>query len=215
MSTAREEILARIRAALPPAKDGVDAHATLTRSYERYGRLDRDACLHLLKDRLLDYDSEIFEVEHEAGIACAIERALNHAGETRVLAAEAFPKPWLPRDVEVVVDEQLPIEAMDGIAAVVTTCEAAIASTGTIVLVHDGAQGRRAITLLPDHHICIVARSQVFELVPEAMEALAPRSRMAMTTISGPSATSDIEMTRIRGVHGPRRLTVVLYGAAS
>jgi L-lactate dehydrogenase complex protein LldG len=215
ISTAKEEILARVRAALPVPTDGVEAHAAIARGYERRGKLDRAACLHLLKDRLLDYDAEILELNDDAGIADAVQSALNHAGETRVLAAEAFPKAWLPRDVEVVVDAQLPIEAMDGVPAVVTTCEAAIASTGTIVLVHDGAQGRRAITLLPDHHICLVARSQVFELVPEATEALAPRSRNAITTISGPSATSDIEMTRIRGVHGPRRLTVVLYGAAS
>jgi L-lactate dehydrogenase complex protein LldG len=210
--TAREAILSRVRAALPAAKDGVEAHTAISRSYERRGKLDREACLDRLKDRLLDYDAEIFEVEDDTGIAAAVLRALNHAGETRVLTAEAFPKAWLPAGVEVVVDKQLPIEAMDGIPAVVTTCETAIASTGTIVLVHEGAQGRRAITLLPDHHICIVARSQVFELVPEAIEAVAAKSQMAMTTISGPSATSDIEMTRIRGVHGPRRLTVVLYG---
>jgi L-lactate dehydrogenase complex protein LldG len=210
--TAREAILSRVRAALPLAKNGVEAHAAISRSYERRGKLDREACLDLLKDRLLDYDAEVLEVGDDAGIAAAVIRALNHAGETRVLAAEAFPKSWLPAGVDVVVDTQLPIKAIEGIPAVVTTCEAAIASTGTIVLVHEGAQGRRAITLLPDHHICIVARSQVFELVPEAMEAVAAKSHMAITTISGPSATSDIEMTRIRGVHGPRRLTVVLYG---
>jgi L-lactate dehydrogenase complex protein LldG len=210
--TAREEILTRVRAALPVPADGVEAYAAITRGYERRGKLDRAACL--LKDRLLDYDAEILEVDDDAGIADAVKNALDHAAETRVLAAEAFPKAWLPCDVEVVVDKQLPIEQMDGVPAVVTTCEAAIASTGTIVLVHDGAQGRRAITLLPDHHICLVARSQVFELVPEATEAVSPRGHNAITTVSGPSATSDIEMTRIRGVHGPRRLTVVLYGAA-
>jgi L-lactate dehydrogenase complex protein LldG len=114
--------------------------------------------------------------------------------------------------MDVVVDTQLSIEELDTVGTVVTPCEAVVASTGTILLVHDGAQGRRAITLLPDHHICIVKREQVFEMVPEAIAAMGARSRMAITTISGPSATSDIEMTRIRGVHGPRRLTVVLYG---
>jgi L-lactate dehydrogenase complex protein LldG len=215
MIRAKDDILARVRSALPPQTEGAGAHAGIARRYERHGKLNREACLHLLKDRLLDYDAEILEVETEAELSATVKSALDHAGERRVLAAEAFPKAWLPQGVEVVVDTQLAIESMDGITAVVTTCELAIASTGTLVLVHDGAQGRRAITLLPDRHICLVRRNQVFELVPEAMEALAPRSHMAMTTISGPSATSDIEMTRIRGVHGPRRLTVVLYGAVS
>jgi L-lactate dehydrogenase complex protein LldG len=104
------------------------------------------------------------------------------------------------------------IDELNPMQAVVTTCEAAIASTGTILLVHGGAQGRRAITLLPDHHICVLRRDQVFELVPETWESIAAQSAKPITTISGPSATSDIEMTRIRGVHGPRRLTVILYG---
>jgi L-lactate dehydrogenase complex protein LldG len=101
---------------------------------------------------------------------------------------------------------------MNGIPAVITTCEAAAASTGTIFLVHHGAQGRRAITLLPDHHICLLHRAQVYELIPQALAAISAHRAESITTISGPSATSDIEMTRIRGVHGPRRLTVILYG---
>jgi L-lactate dehydrogenase complex protein LldG len=215
MSSAKEEILARIRAAVPTATDGAESYAAIPRSYARHGGLDREACLHLLKDRLLDYDAGILEVESEAEIAGAVRSALEHAGEHRVLVAEAFPKAWLPEGADVVVDTNLPIAEMDGITAVVTTCEAAIASTGTILLVHEGAQGRRAITLLPDHHLCVVRRGQVVELVSEAIEAMAERSRFPVTTISGPSATSDIEMTRIRGVHGPRRLTVILYGAVS
>ncbi len=215
MSTAKEEILARIRAAIPMAPEISQSYAAVPRSYAKGGRLDREACLHLLKDRLLDYDAQILEVESEAEIAGALQSALEHAQEQRVLVAEAFPKAWLPAGVEAVVDKHLPIADMDGIAAVVTTCEAAIASTGTIILVHQGAQGRRAMTLLPDHHLCVVRRSQVHELVPEAVEAIAELSRHSITTISGPSATSDIEMTRIRGVHGPRRLTVILYGPAS
>jgi L-lactate dehydrogenase complex protein LldG len=215
MSTAKEEILARVRAAIPKAAEISQSYAAVPRSYARGGKLGREACLHLLKDRLLDYDAEILEVESEAEIAGAVRSALEHAGKGRVLVAEAFPKAWLPDGIEVVVDTHLPIAAMDGITTVVTTCEAAIASTGTLILVHQGAQGRRAITLLPDHHLCVVRRSQVHELVPEAVEAIAGHSRLPITTISGPSATSDIEMTRIRGVHGPRRLTVVLYGPVS
>ncbi|MEO6922995.1 MAG: LUD domain-containing protein, partial [Bryocella sp.] len=79
-------------------------------------------------------------------------------------------------------------------------------------LVHEGAKGRRVLTLLTDHHICLVRRDQVVEVVPEALSVLAAKSTKPITMISGPSATSDIEMTRIRGVHGPRRLTVIFYG---
>jgi L-lactate dehydrogenase complex protein LldG len=212
MSGAREDILSRIRAELGPEMESVTAYTEIAREYSRSGTLDREACLELLKDRLLDYDSEIFEVESEREIAAAVGSALQKADEQNVLVAEAFPQSWLPSGIEVVVDRQLSIDKLDTLGTVVTTCEAVVASTGTIMLVHDGAQGRRVITLLPDHHICIVKRDQVFEVLSEALGAMGTRSRMAITTISGPSATSDIEMTRIRGVHGPRRLTVVLYG---
>jgi L-lactate dehydrogenase complex protein LldG len=212
MSDARKAILGRIRAELGPETTPLEEYAQIAREYDRAGALDRGGCLELLKDRLLDYDSEIFEVETEGEIASAVASALQRADEHRVLVADAFPKAWLPDGIDVMADAQLSIEELDTVGTVVTTCEAVVASTGTILLVHDGAQGRRAITLLPDHHICIVNRNQVFELVPEAIQAMGQRSRMAITTISGPSATSDIEMTRIRGVHGPRRLTVVLYG---
>jgi L-lactate dehydrogenase complex protein LldG len=211
MSTAREDILGRIRNAVASTPDRVP-YAQVPRQYTRTGTLDREGVLHLLKDRLLDYDSEILEVSNEAEIAGAVLEAMRRANETRVLAPPAFPQEWLPSGIEVVFDHQLSTEQLDGLGTVITTCEAAVASTGTIILVHEGAQGRRAITLLPDHHICIVKRSQVFEVIPEAIVALNPRSRNAITTISGPSATSDIEMTRIRGVHGPRSLSVVLYG---
>lgn len=211
MSDAREDILGRIRAAVGTAPDRVP-YDQIRREYHRAGTLDREACLHLLNDRLLDYDSEILEVGSEAEIAGAVEEALRRAGETSVLVAEAFPKDWLPSGAEVVFDAALTTEQLDGLGTVLTTCEAAVASTGTILLVHEGAQGRRAITLLPDHHICVLARRQVVETVPEALAAIDASKRIAITTISGPSATSDIEMTRIRGVHGPRRLSVVLYG---
>lgn len=211
MSTAREEILGRIRSAVGGSPDRVE-YGQIRRAYQRVGTLAREACLELLKDRLLDYDAEIFEVAGEAEIAGAVEEALRRAGERNVLVAESFPQAWLPGGVEVVVDAALATEQMDGLGTVLTTCESAVASTGTIVLVHEGAQGRRAITLLPDHHICVLARGQVVETVAEALAAVSAQRRAAMTTISGPSATSDIEMTRIRGVHGPRRLSVVLYG---
>jgi L-lactate dehydrogenase complex protein LldG len=210
--TGREEILARIHAALPEeARDIAASHASIPRLYKRSGSLDADARLELFIDRLLDYDTEILQVESDGELPAAIAKAMQQAGQQRLLAAAEFPAAWLPAGLSIVLDQSLSTAEIDCAEAVLTTCEIAIASTGTIVLVHGGAQGRRVITLLPDHHICLVRRDQVVELVPEALKAIASQSGLPITTISGPSATSDIEMTRIRGVHGPRRLTVILY----
>jgi L-lactate dehydrogenase complex protein LldG len=208
MSSAREEILARVRAALP-AEDLAASYAAIPRAYRRGGTLSEAECVELLKDRLLDYDAAIVEVPEEA-IASAVASALAAAGERQLLVPAAAPRAWWPQGVEVVVDAGTDADGIEGIPAVLTACEVAIAETGTIVLVHQGAQGRRVDTLLPDHHICVVRRGQVVETVPEGWGELNDAARQPITTISGPSATSDIEMTRIRGVHGPRRLTVLL-----
>jgi len=189
--SAREEILGRIHAALPEMPGDVAAsHASIPRLYNRTGILDAHARLDLFIDRLLDYDTEIIQVQTEAELPAAIGLGISIQLDRGLVTAE-----------------------IDREEAVLTTCEIAIASTGTIILVHHGMQGRRALTLLPDHHLCLVRRNQVVESVPEALEAIAAQSGAPITTISGPSATSDIEMTRIRGVHGPRRLTVILYGS--
>jgi len=212
--TAREEILNRIRTALPEAMGDVAAsHAAIARPYQRLGTLSPEARLELFIDRLLDYDTEIIQVHTEEELPSAIAQAFEQASVERVLAAAEFPAQWLPAGSPMKFDHELSTAEIDSADAVITACEVAVASTGTIILVHGGAQGRRVITLLPDHHICIVRRNQVVELVPEAFAAIAAESARPITTISGPSATSDIEMTRIRGVHGPRRLTVILYGA--
>jgi L-lactate dehydrogenase complex protein LldG len=103
-------------------------------------------------------------------------------------------------------------EALDAADGVLTSCAVAIAQTGTIVLDGGAGQGRRAITLIPDYHLCVVRESQIVELVPEAMAQLEPAARAGrpITFISGPSATSDIELHRIEGVHGPRTLDVIV-----
>jgi L-lactate dehydrogenase complex protein LldG len=211
--TAREEILQRIRTALPgdpiaPAS----SHAAIQRNYERIGRLTTEARLELFIDRLIDYDTEIIQIETEAEIPSAISHAAHQATLEWLITPAEFPGAWLPTKISIALDHGLTTAEIDAAHGVITTCEIAIASTGTIILVHTGAQGRRTLTLLPDHHICIVRRDQILETVPEAFAAIASQSALPITTISGPSATSDIEMTRIRGVHGPRRLTVILYG---
>jgi L-lactate dehydrogenase complex protein LldG len=115
-----------------------------------------------------------------------------------------------PQHLEFVTDVGLSWEAIEGCEGVVTSSTVAIAETGTIVLQVGPGQGRRAITLIPDYHLCVVRAEDVVETVPEAMSWLAPTSTLATTFISGPSATADIEMTRIRGVHGPRFLDVIV-----
>jgi len=109
-----------------------------------------------------------------------------------------------------VVDEGFANVELDEFQGVVTASSVAIAATGTIVLQNVTGQGRRAPTLIPDYHLCVVRAENVVETVPEAMETLAPTASLATTFISGPSATADIEMTRIKGVHGPRFLDVIL-----
>ena len=207
--SAREAILARVRSQLPAAGEREVDYARVPRGYRVGGTLDEHARMDLLKDRLLDYDATVVEVA-EDGIAAAVKEALHAAGEERLLVPVGMNGVWLPAGVEAILYDGAPVAEVNRAQAVLTACEVAIAETGTIVLVHRGAQGRRVDTLLPDHHICVVRRALVVETVPEGWRALAGMEREAITTISGPSATSDIEMTRIRGVHGPRRLSVVL-----
>jgi len=209
--TAREEILARIQGALHVrASDPANGHGQIERTYTRTTSMTEHQTIDLFIDRLVDYDTEVIQVSNDAGIAAAVAQSMTKAQETALLAPAGFPQEWLPSGIAITFDESLSHEALDAEKTVITTCEAAVASTGTIFLVHGGLQGRRVITLLPDHHICIVRRSQVFSVLPEALTAVTSSATKPITTISGPSATSDIEMVRIRGVHGPRSLTVIL-----
>jgi L-lactate dehydrogenase complex protein LldG len=207
----RQLILDRIRGNLPqPVEEAATAYAAIPRSYVRQGLLRHEAVVSLFIDRLVDYDAEVVR-SSEAGIVEAVARLLAAAGETRLAVPADIDWGSLPTGLNIVQDGPLLATGdVEGAQAVLTPCEVAIASTGTIVLCHGPQQGRRILTLLPDHHLCVVRESQIVETVPEAFARIQGRGSGAITTISGPSATSDIEMTRIRGVHGPRRLSVIL-----
>jgi len=216
MSEARFAILDTIRRQLGAdadvremvQEDAAVGYARIPRTYQRTTTLDHEAVLELFYDRLRDYDSELMFTD-EAGIPAAVDNAMAAAGEKLLLVPVGVPDAWLPHQVEVRRDEDLPLQPLEEPRVVLSGCTVGIAMSGTIVLEHGAEQGRRAATLLADHHICVIHRSQVVETISEALARMQYRAG-PITTIAGPSATSDIEMTRIRGVHGPRRLTAVI-----
>jgi L-lactate dehydrogenase complex protein LldG len=206
--TARAEMLERIRFAL--SNTGPVDGGTVV-GYRTHGELAGAALLDLLAERLTDYRALVRRAS-AAELAAEVSEALTQRGARTVVVPPGFGVP-LPDFAAVTVDRGLTAAELDGFDAVVTRAAVAIAETGTIVL--DGApdQGRRAISLVPDYHLCIVAADQVVHLVPEAVEWLADAVSQPLTWISGPSATSDIELERVEGVHGPRTLEVILVTA--
>jgi L-lactate dehydrogenase complex protein LldG len=213
MSVARDEILSRIRGALRdvPADERPDDIA-IARGYRTRDRTDSAARLDRFAERVSDYRADVRRVDAD-GITAAISQACVEQGLTRVVVPGALPGEWRPDGVEVVEDRGLSAHDLDGIDGAVTGCAVAIAETGTLVLDGQATCGRRIITLVPDHYICVVRSEQVVGLVPEAVAAL--RSAVTeqgspITFISGPSASSDIELQRVEGVHGPRHLIVFL-----
>jgi L-lactate dehydrogenase complex protein LldG len=203
----REAILGRIRAATA----GAEAPPT-PREYRSRGELDLEARVELFRNRVDAYRAEARRVPAESARA-AVEEALQAGGAARVGIPPGLPAGWRPEGVELVLDTGLTPDELDGLHGVVTGCTVAVAETGTLVLAGGPAEGRRALTLVPDLHVCIVEEKQIVELLPEATEQLAElvrRERRALTYISGPSATSDIELSRVEGVHGPRRLVVLV-----
>jgi L-lactate dehydrogenase complex protein LldG len=210
--TAREDILGRIGAALAdiPAGERPDEPA-VERGYDRSLGLNDAGLRDLLAERVADYRAVVRVVAEDA-LAAALREACGRHGASRLVVPADLPEAWRPPDVELVPDDGLANEALDTVDGVLTGCSAAIAETGTLVLDSGGRQGRRALTLVPDLHLCVVEVDQIVGTVPEAFERLAPaaRERRPLTFISGPSATSDIELKRVEGVHGPRRLEVFI-----
>lgn len=208
MPETREEILARIRSSLGDS-GSQPTESAIPRNYIRAGLLSADARLHLFLDRLRDYDAHVVETS-DAALPSTIAAILREHQQRKVIAADGLPPEILPADLSFLSEREADTQDHSDCDGMITACTVAIARTGTIVLTHGPGEGARRLTLLPDRHLCIVRAEQVVETVPEAFDRLAAFARSPMTFISGPSATADIEMTRIRGVHGPRFLDAVL-----
>jgi L-lactate dehydrogenase complex protein LldG len=201
--SAREEILGRVRRALA----GVDETAVpVPRGYRDRQHNAAGDVVALFAERVADYRATVTRCT-ESRVAEALAAALPEG--IGVLVPLGFP--WdLPGRVSPVTDDELSADELDQVAAVVTTATVGIADTGTVVLAHGPGEGRRAVSLVPDLHVCVIRADQVVAGVPQAVALLDPLR--PQTWISGPSATSDIELNRVEGVHGPRTLHVLLVG---
>ncbi|NYG54395.1 LUD domain-containing protein [Nocardioides perillae] len=204
--SAREEVLGRVRAAL--ADVAPQARAAVAPTAPRVPERPHHEVVDLFCERVADYRAVVER--------CAVDElgdrvAAALAGAARVVVPPGLADVALPPGLTVVVDGEpdvLGAAELDAVDAVVTAARVGIAETGTVVLDHAPDQGRRALTLVPDLHVCVVREEQVVADVPDALPLLDPAR--PLTWISGPSATSDIELSRVEGVHGPRTLHVLV-----
>jgi L-lactate dehydrogenase complex protein LldG len=209
---ARADILRRIRAALGDA-----AAPEVPRKYRTSDERPRDEIVTLFAERVAEYRATVHRVG-EAEVGATVQRIAEEEGARRLGIPEDLATEWRPKPgdgaaaLQLVEDAELSVQELDGLDGALTGCAVAIAETGTFVLDGGVGQGRRALSLVPDLHLCVVREDQVVGLVPEAVGKLedAVRAGRPLTFVSGPSATSDIELDRVEGVHGPRVLHVVV-----
>ena len=221
MATARETILWRIRRATRDIPEGEQPEdVTVERGYRGEDDSPREEIVERFAENVAEYEATVRRVA-SAELPGAIEEALARRGVKRLVIPPYLPKEWVPEGIEALRDAARPRlsnEELDTSDGVLTGCALGIAQTGTIVLDSGRAQGRRALTLLPDYHLCVVREDQIVGLVPEAfakLEETVKNERRSITFISGPSATSDIELDRVEGVHGPRTLEVLIAGLSA
>ena len=218
MTPAREEILRRVRRATHDVpKDERPEDILVERGYRKEDDAPRDEIVERFAERVAEYEATVHRV-NESDLPREVSEALRRRDVRQLVVPADLPEGWVPKDVEILRDAaQSPLsnEELDRSDGVLTACSLGIAQTGTIVLDAGEGQGRRALTLLPDYHLCVVREDQIVGLVPEAFANLEETVRnegRAVTFISGPSATSDIELNRVEGVHGPRTLEVLIAG---
>lgn len=210
---AREEVLARIAAAHRAAPPPDLAYDIIARDYQTSADLGPDALVELLVDRLLHYKALVRRCSR-AELAATVAAALGERGVQRLVVAADAPPDWVSQTAAVVqIDHHLSVAELDQMDGVLTGCAVAVAETGTLILDGSAGMGRRVITLIPDYHLCIVHPAQICPDVPQAVARLTPTRPITM--ISGPSATSDIELNRVEGVHGPRTLEVIVVADGS
>jgi L-lactate dehydrogenase complex protein LldG len=218
VASARETILWRIRHAtrdVPESERPEDV--AVERGYRHEDEASREEIVERFAENVAEYEATVRRVS-TGELPGAIEEILARRGVKRLVIPPYLPKEWVPEGIEALRDAARPRltnEELDTSDGVLTGCALGIAQTGTIVLDAGRAQGRRALTLLPDYHLCVVREDQIVGLVPEAfvkLEETVKTEGRAVTFISGPSATSDIELDRVEGVHGPRTLEVLIAG---
>ncbi|OIK04200.1 LutC/YkgG family protein [Streptomyces monashensis] len=212
--SSRERVLGRVRRALADVvPDERPYEEVVGRDYLRtHGRRSTEETIELLAENLADYRAIVHRAAAE-DVRMLVMRLLARRGSQEMLVPPGLPPDWLAAADPVWIHDRAAStpQRLDRVGSVVTGCAVAIAETGTIVLDGSPDQGRRRISLIPDHHICVVrVPDQVVSSVPEALERL--DAARPLTWISGPSATSDIELDRVEGVHGPRTLEVILLG---
>jgi len=237
IADSRKLVLERIRAASRSSaaieEKSAVAGDQIERGYVRRGTMSAGTRQELFIERLREYDAEVVECSPEE-VAATIAAQLTASGKHKFVAPPGLPPEWLAKGFDWNVDDGLTAGEVEQCEGVITACFCGVAESGTIVLHHSATEGRRVITLLPDWHLCIVRASQIVETLPEYFdkcreqgnrgtrepeggqqgignrEQKVPELPRLVTWISGPSATADIEMTRIKGVHGPRFLHVIV-----
>jgi L-lactate dehydrogenase complex protein LldG len=213
VNAVRESITSRIRAALADVSAGeAPAGVPVARDYRQASSTSKAELIEQFRDRLVDYKAVVHLVSPQS-IHEAIAESLRARGVRRLVVPADFPFELPATDVTLLRDPGLSLPDLESSDGVLTTCAVAISETGTIVLDCGPGQGRRSLSLVPDYHLCIVRSDQIVELVPEAVARLSESASgpgRPMTWISGPSATSDIELNRVEGVHGPRTLDVLI-----
>lgn len=210
---ARDEVLNRIALAHRAAPAPELSYGQITRSYRTTSDRDHRELTELLVDRLIDYRAMVRRCGR-GELAATISAALAARGASSVVVPTGLERSWLTglrieqRTDGAVPSDQLSVGELDEMDGVITSCATAIAETGTLILGGSAGMGRRSITLIPDYHLCLVFSEQICADVPQALAQLDPTRPLTM--ISGPSATSDIELNRVEGVHGPRTLEVII-----
>jgi L-lactate dehydrogenase complex protein LldG len=211
MSSSRDAMLQRIRQAVASGTRH-HQHPAESAVYEQQDNLDVPHRIEQFAHRVEEYKAWVGQCDMQAVAATIGLRVVQHQFRSLVIPAD-FAHVWRPANITLIEDTQLTATQIASSDGVISTCALGISQTGTIVLDGGTGQGRRMLTLLPDYHCCVVPASLIVGTVPEAfarLDAVVRQRRAPMTFISGPSATSDIELNRVEGVHGPRTLEVII-----